>query len=282
MLRYWPLLAIVVVLVSIIGMSQYADSSKHHYGASAAQTETASVAKGDDAKTSNNAEEAYKPPVWAKYVAWPEGIGVWVVLLTLFVIAWQSVETHAAAKATQDSARATAEQSANMMAQERAVLSIICPSMEPQIDAIKIEDVDGTISQFLELYIDVINDGESNAFNVTASGYVMIEVIDSGKPYASRGAELAIPKVIRDANTVNPVRVHLGPSGIGDSVLILSSEWQDVQSGDKPLHIVGTISYNDVFGKPHNTPFWYTWKIRRGSDGWGDEAEWTDHSGASD
>jgi hypothetical protein len=123
---------------------------------------------------------------------------------------------------------------------------------------------------------------KARLFNVTASGYVMIGAIELGKTYAPHGTELTIPKIIRDANTANPVRVHLGPFGIGDKVLILSCEWQDVQSGDKPLHIAGTISYNDVFGKPHHTPFWYTWKIRRGNGGWEDEAEWTDHSGASD
>jgi hypothetical protein len=154
--------------------------------------------------------------------------------------------------------------------------------MVPQIDSITIEDVDGTVSQFLELYIDVINDGESKAFNVAASGYVMIETVELGKPYASHGAELAIPKVIRDASTDTPVRVHLARSGLGDEVSILSSDWNAVQSGNKPLHMVGTISYEDVFEKPHHTPFWYTWNVRTDNGNWGDEAGWTDHSPASD
>jgi hypothetical protein len=101
--RYWPLLFIVLILATVIGVSQYAETTKQHCEESARQTEAATVAKGDDGKASNNAEDACKPPVWARYVAWPEGVGAWAVILTLLVIGWQSIETRAAAKATEDS-----------------------------------------------------------------------------------------------------------------------------------------------------------------------------------
>jgi hypothetical protein len=61
------------------------------------------VAKGDDGNATDNAKDSYKPPVWAKFVTWPEGVGAWAVILTLLAIAWQSIETRAAAKATKAS-----------------------------------------------------------------------------------------------------------------------------------------------------------------------------------
>src|ERR1700723_3337185 len=214
-------------------------------------------------------------PWWHVFFTWPEGITALLIMLTLVAISVQTWETRKAAKATQAGAKATAEQSENMVARKRARLSIIFPSMEPQIDDIKIMDVDGAVSQYLELYIEVINDGESKAFNVAASGYVMIEAIELGKAYASHGAELTIPKIIREADITNPVRVHLARSGLGDKVSILSNDWKAVQSGDKSLHMVGTISYDDVYGRRrHHTPFWYTWKIEKDTGNWGEEAEW--------
>ena len=109
MKKYWPLLLIVIILVAIVCMAQYADSAKHRYEESAKKAKAAAVAKGDDAKATNNAEDAYKPPVWAKFFTWPEGVGAWAVILTLLAIAWQSVETRAAAKATEANVEAGSE-----------------------------------------------------------------------------------------------------------------------------------------------------------------------------
>jgi hypothetical protein len=64
----------------------------------ASEVKSAAVAKGDDSEAGNNADDACKPPVWARYFAWPEGVGAWAVILTLFIIAWQSIETRDAAK----------------------------------------------------------------------------------------------------------------------------------------------------------------------------------------
>lgn len=103
MKKYWPLLVIIVILATIICMSRYADSAKHRYEETARHAKAASIAKGNDGSVS---EDTYKPPVWAKFVTWPEGVGTWAVILTLLAIAWQSVETLAAAKATEASVEA--------------------------------------------------------------------------------------------------------------------------------------------------------------------------------
>ena len=168
-----------------------------------------------------------------------------------------------------------------MMARERARLAIDFPPKEPRIDGIKFKDVDGTVSQLLELYINVINHGGSKAFNVKASGYVMTENIEAGKFFPTYGQDLSIPKVIGIATDADPVRLYLAPIGLGTKVQILSKDWVDIQKGNKPLHVVGTIDYEDVFGKPHRTPFWHTWKVRTDNANWGYEAEWTDTSSAS-
>jgi hypothetical protein len=106
MKKYWPLLLIIGILGAIIGMSQYADSAKHSYEESTKHTKGASVAKDNDGKAGNDAKETYQPPVWAKFVTWPEGVGAWAVILTLLAIVWQSVETRQAAEAAKAGADA--------------------------------------------------------------------------------------------------------------------------------------------------------------------------------
>jgi hypothetical protein len=105
-LKYWQLFAIALVLIAIVGLSQYAEFSKQRYDERAKQTKATAVAKGEDGEAKDNAPQPYKPPVWAKYVTFPEGVGAWAVILTLFVIAWQSIETRDAARAAVVSAQA--------------------------------------------------------------------------------------------------------------------------------------------------------------------------------
>ena len=98
MKRYWPLIVIVAILAAVVGVSQYAETTKQHCEERASKVKAASIAKGDDSEASNNAEDACSPPVWARYFTWPEGAGAWAVILTLIAIAWQSIETRDAAK----------------------------------------------------------------------------------------------------------------------------------------------------------------------------------------
>ena len=99
MKKYWPLLLITGILLAIIGMSQYANSTKDRHKEGGKHAKDASVTKHDDDKAGNDTEGGYQPPVWAKFVTWPEGVGAWAVILTLLAIAWQSIETRRAANA---------------------------------------------------------------------------------------------------------------------------------------------------------------------------------------
>jgi hypothetical protein len=111
MLKYWPLLAIVVILATVVGVSHYAESSNQRCEDTARKAKAAPVAESEDSKASSNTEDACKPPVWARYFTWPESVGAWAVILTLLVIAWQSIET---AKAAQASLRQSDIQAAGM------------------------------------------------------------------------------------------------------------------------------------------------------------------------
>jgi hypothetical protein len=127
MKRYWPLLLIVVILAAIMCMSQYADSAKERYEEATRQMQSAPVAKDNNGEAADNAEKPQKPPVWGKWVAFPEGVGAWAVILTLLAIAWQSIETSKAARGVENQTTELAVQNRNMVAKERARLAVAPP-----------------------------------------------------------------------------------------------------------------------------------------------------------
>jgi len=61
-----------------------------------------------------------QPPDWHRFVAWPEGITTWAIILTLVAITWQSFETHRAATASRDAASAALLQANHTVVSERA------------------------------------------------------------------------------------------------------------------------------------------------------------------
>lgn len=63
-------------------------------------------------------------PCGQKLLAWPEGITVWAVLLTMLVIGWQSWETSISAKAAKEAAEAALKQAAIQEVAQRAWLTI--------------------------------------------------------------------------------------------------------------------------------------------------------------
>lgn len=71
----------------------------------------------DEKSADKGASSADCVPCRQKLLAWPEGITVWAVLLTMLVIGWQSWETSI-------SARAALKQTGHMQTSERAWLSI--------------------------------------------------------------------------------------------------------------------------------------------------------------
>ena len=164
---------------------------------------------------------------------------------------------------------------------QRARLSIIFPLEPPSARGMIVEDPEGRQSQMLDVGISIVNDGETSAFNVKASGYFLTESIQTGKIYASRGDDLAIDKVIRKADLANPIRITLAPAE-NRIPWILREDWKAVTDGTVPLQVIGLISYDDVFGECHETPFHYIWQTpERGSTWEDEEGLWADLSSQS-
>jgi hypothetical protein len=177
----------------------------------------------------------------------------------------------ATAKAAQQSAYAANSQVEMIKRKERARL-VVRAHAEPGPGFV-IEDDQGHTIQALDVRIEIANEGETGAFNVSATGmYLAVPVRDSCD--ISSGFMLDIPTIIRPATPGSHIVVSIDPVE-GDIASISAADGEAIQRGSKALHVFGIIRYDDVFDDRWGTPFHFIWRTRRYGEDAGDvEANW--------
>lgn len=239
MKKYWPLLAIALVLAAIIGMSQYADSAKHRHDERAKEAKAASVTKGNDNKATDSAEDAYEPPVWAKFVTWPEGVGAWAVILTLFAVAWQSAETRAAANATEKSvvlaADAAVQSAKEMQLEQRAWVGVSAALVDKFAPNERVRAI-----------LWVKNTGKTFALQATLFQRMI----------SLYGPLREFPEVITHELGITLLPgAEFAAQVEGGTTPLSQDEFSAIQTGKAFIYMFGTIRYRDVMGHPHFTQF---------------------------
>lgn len=173
---------------------------------------------------------------------------------------------------------------------ERARISIY--EVWPVLFASKSEDIKPNIPMKIEMI--VINDGPGSAFNVRARGHtsigspvdprVLSPIVDDPEDWY----DLAIPSTIRTSGAASKTTVtvtHM--AGLMDETYesVERETVEGVIKGELSLTIGGEITYEDVWGDEHKTPFLYLWDARVGTDVWVGSARvrggWVDLSGKS-
>ena len=145
------------------------------------------------------------------------------------------------AEASKDSAKAANAQIQMMKDRERARISV---SISDNEIGVGFEDFDA-------LVIKIGNDGSTNAFNVTATGYASVEPTEDFPMYIPP-MTLRLPDVLRANAESTPAEVAF------INRYLLSDFDRDVAYF---FHLYGTVDYQDVFGETHRTTFRYRMKI---------------------
>jgi hypothetical protein len=106
MLHYWALALLFIFIFAILGMSRYAEYRKAEHQDYAQRVRPEATIRPPSAdKGANVAEKPKYSPSWVETFTWPEGVTAWALLLTLFVLAWQSNTATRAARAAEASIR---------------------------------------------------------------------------------------------------------------------------------------------------------------------------------
>jgi hypothetical protein len=145
----------------------------------------------------------------------------------------------------------------------------------------------------VKVCINVVNDGSTMAFNVSAVGHVHIgnfidqsvltPVIDDPEEWY----DLAIPRTIRAIGVESQIPVLVtymaGIPNIADFIAFRKADMIAVANRKASLRISGEICYEDIFGDEHKTPFHYLWIVTGNDNGqpWLDGSQWVDLSGKS-
>lgn len=179
-----------------------------------------------------------------KLVAWPESITTWAIIFTGFAVVWQAWGTGKAARATQVSVQL-------VIAKERARIAVDFPP-----NALDLDDgpewTEGMNVVYAGTQIIVANLGGANAFNVIARAEI-IGTPDGGALGSDEVSVLNLPAVLKP-NT-NPISVEV------ITLLKGINHVAAVKNGFEILHLVGTITYDDIFGNSYETQFRYLWEV---------------------
>lgn len=244
-LQYRPLGLLFVGIVAILCMSRDAETRKYEHQKNGNQVNAIPWAKDKASKGTEENEKPQNPPGWIETFAWPEGATAWALLLTLFVIGWQSIETRNAANGAQRAADGTLQQIQLIKDKERARLTL---------HPLPLTEIERVPWQWVEIRIE--NFGYTHALNVRIVG--RCELTDSEEEPPDEGA--------KDSTALSIVRSNSEPAKVR---LEMASSIQDeitpIVQG-MYVHLWGAAVYEDIFSDTHSIRFQYVFKIFRLGD----------------
>ena len=256
-IKYWPMLLLLILIVAVLCMSRYAENRKaekpDNSYASSPQTP---IAPSDAGKSPRETYKPQNPPSWIDTFTWPEGVTAWSLLLTLIVIAFQSIETHAAADATAASVEAAKvqaglirEQMVTQVERERARLNL-------EVQPIEIPEKTFYDGVDLSTCIKITNVGHSNAY--VKDGAVRFALVASGQGYFSPASPEDFSPF---SNTIEPTKGPVYCPVQSDYIPLRLREFaEDVANGVRALYLYGFIEY-ETMGIRWHRDFGYVWRI---------------------
>lgn len=185
------------------------------------------------------------------------------------------------AKAATDSAKAASTQIKIGKETERAKL-VIRYLDAPEISAPE-RIMEGKRGLWVRGWVE--NLGRSKAFSVRACGLIDI-VSDPAGGAHEIGFLQDFPQIVSD----EPRKYKLNLSGFGrefegvatvsDRMWISDKMAEQIRNGDIFVKATGLLSYEDIFGDAHETPFLFVWKSFGNDDGgrWRIDSRWFDSS----
>ncbi|MDR5726885.1 MAG: hypothetical protein RB191_05400 [Terriglobia bacterium] len=231
-MKYLPMAILFILVVTILCMSRYAETSKENHQENASHINGITITPNQASESAKEADKAEDSPCWIDTFAWPEGATAWALLLTLFVIAWQSTETR-------DAAKAANAQIKMMKDKERARLRFELDSFSPESNKATIGyKVKGTVSIF----------GSTEAFIEKTVFFAGIQREGEGEVAIIPAPMAEFPNVIRPGSDPLKTWTILWRTKFTSSWVPTANEGiDDVLKEESIMFCRGAIHYADVF-----------------------------------
>jgi hypothetical protein len=231
-----------LIFAGAIHVSHEYQSARRQCDKECGQVNPKNVAPSASTKNCDECQEGAERnfPSWYRLVSWPEGIGAWVVLLTLMAIAEQTNQTRRAAEAAESSVGAAdREYKLSEDTAKRELRAYVC------IDSSEWRFKAGVPT----VTVAIRNCGQTPAYKV--QGWLAAEIAD----YMPT---LSLDKP-NDAGFQLSSSV-LGPGGIVELEAfpmrkLTETDRSGVQNGKRTFFAYGRISYEDAFQESRWTSF---------------------------
>lgn len=238
---YWPVWILSLVLLAVLCVSAYTYPCNECQQQGASEGPPTSSVQRQPQEGGPKANHSERAKFWIKKtIAWPEGVGAVLVLLTLLCVAWQSCETRKAAQATEQSVgAANKEYALAENTAKRELRAYVC------IDSSEMRFRTG----IPVVRVVIRNCGQTPAYKT--HGWIAVEISDYlptpvlGKPNDA-GIQLSSSVV--------------GPGGTVElegrpTKRATQTDYSDVASGARTVFAYGFIGYEDAFGDSRWTTF---------------------------
>jgi hypothetical protein len=254
----WFLLGIALFVGAIVFVACQQKNAAEKYKRHRAEYCAALMATAEQKKACTEETASAKDylPWGYELVAWPEGIGAWILILTGAAIGWQGWETRKAADATKDTVEAIKGQSALMKKQadvmERTMILQFRPRIIVRSAIAKHFEVEWGKVGRCNISFHLANAGGSSAFIIgghmqllSCVGHNSHDVtIDDGEPFKFTEFVLTAGEYLSFQETLT-------------TGALMDTPWIDFFQGGpdtyRYLYLIGSIWYRDDLGIPRQT-----------------------------
>jgi hypothetical protein len=210
-------------------------------------------------------------PRWYTPLKRPDWWLVIIAALTGLAIAYQAREMRRATKEMEKSSKAAADNIELFISKERARLLVAIKYDEASFQFDQLKPLAPLDVVWEVVKIEISQHGPTKAFNVVGRAVSLLST--SKLPLQSRVLEaMSLPAIIEGVSSPIVEAIHIPISN--------ADELDEIQNERLFVHMFGEITYEDVFGRTHRTPFRYMWKIEgfymeeTEGDSWTDASGW--------
>ena len=216
----------------------------------------------DEAKTD--------PPHWYTGLTRPDWWLVIIAALTGIAVAYQAGEMRRATAEMQKSAQAAADNIELFVSKERARLLVTIKYDDQSFYFARITKLKPLDQVYETVRVEIAQHGPTKAFNVVGKAKVFFA--DSKVPTQSAiPVPLDLPSIIEGGADPVTDAIHIPIS--------TDEELDAIRNERLFVHLFGEVTYEDIFGRPHRSPFRYIWQMSAMLMGEGEDGHEEDNSG---
>ena len=240
-MKTWVVFILLVIVLAPIFVSAQNQPASGQNQQNAQQAQPSATASTDTRGINDAQNGTENPKWWHKFIALPEGIATWALMLTLGAIVWQAFETRRSVNAALLNVDVMKKQLDVAQQKERARLRVELT-----------KDVDLTLTDSPDVILidcKIHNYGGSSAF--ISFGLYKCWIGETSGPEEPQGGDASanVPEVLMPGESCDPAIALLDSKEVVDVAMwsTVDPRVEGVRNGSHCIYLAGTIAYTNIF-----------------------------------